>query len=129
MIPGIAEVFLHIVENLWLGILHLHNCGTIDDNLKPIFTIFFGLLDCDIILLSQSSQVEISVVVIVPRYRRRDANLPRSYYPNYRYPATRGSIISSSCKVHYSSPTSIRPFNNDPERNAVNLVPSRICLL
>ena len=124
-VPGIAEVFLHIVENPWLGILHLHNCGTIDDDFIPIFVIFFGLLDCDIIFLS-IRKFDMFSIVSVPRYITPDIKI-RSINPNCRNPTTIARI-PSGCKVDYTLPASIRLFDYDPEGNAVNLLPSRIGL-
>ena len=130
MVPGIAEVFLHIVENPWLGILHLHNCGTIDDDFTPIFVIFFSLLDCDIIFLSKRKIDFFHILItILPRYITPDSKTRLARVnPNSRNPSTIGRI-PSSCKVHYTYPISTILFDYDPEGNAVNLLPSRICFL
>ena len=127
MIPGIADVFFHMGEFFWFGILYLHKYGTIDDDFIPILALFTVLLDSDIILFSQRKS-KIFPIVPVSGNSRTDMEKATFVYKNCRN-AT--AIDRMFCliyhKMDYIYPCMIwQFFHFDAKRNSVNLVPGRI---
>ena len=127
IVPGIADVFFHIGEFSWFGILYLHKCGTIDDDFIPILALFTVLLDSDIILFSQRKS-KIFAIVPVSNNSRTDMEKATFVYKNCRNPM---AIDSFFCpiyhKINYIYPCMIwQFFHFDTKRNSVNLVPGRI---
>ena len=103
IVPGIADVFLHIGEIFWFGILHLQYGGTIDDDFIPIFGLFIVLLDCDIILFSQR-KLDMFPIVFVSGNSRTDLEKATFVYPNCRNPIAIDFTIPSRCKMDYICP-------------------------